>query len=82
MSIVTVTATACPTGLTQISTYRDGVMHAARWEDIAWCLAYAAVARVAREACEGAMVAVITRTEITADSYSMTIEADHDGSEL
>jgi hypothetical protein len=77
MSTITVTAELCPTGLHQISTLRNGVMHAARWVDVGGdgTSLTLAVVKAAREAVGDSDYAVILSTAIDyPQSYVMTVE--------
>ena len=76
MNTVTVTAEFVPaTGLTQISTWRGGVMHAAKWVDVSRACSGVELAVLAamREAI-GDVPNRITANPITRGEYSLTVE--------
>ena len=75
MSEITVTAEFIPaTGLTQISTWRGGVMHAAKWVDVSRACngTEFAVLAALRDAI-GDVPNTITGSTITPGNYSMTV---------
>jgi hypothetical protein len=71
---VTVTATYIPaTGLTELTTARDGVVHHVKWIDLGHGNQQLAVIKALREAV-GDRPNTLGATEVTADSYALTAE--------